>query len=120
MKRTAPDVLLLGATALGALCLLQLLWYGGWLLEPAGTRVSLVLLSTLPLLGCLWVCRRNLRRGVLIGGIICLMYFCHGVATAYADPALRAAGLVEVLLSLIVIATLGWDARHYRRAPRQR
>jgi uncharacterized membrane protein len=57
----------------------------------------------------------NLRRGVLIGGIACLFYFCHGIGVAYDDPAARLPALAEIVLTLIVIGALGWDARKYKR-----
>jgi len=54
---------------------------------------------------------------VLIGGIVCLLYFCHGVSAAYGDAAARLPALAEIALTLIVIGALGWDARHYQRKP---
>lgn len=104
-----------GAMALVALLALQIVWHGWWL-PPAPREFWPTLgLSVLPLLPGLWTCRRSLRRGVLVGGIVCLFYFCHGTSTAYSDPATRIPALMEIALSLLVIGASGWDARHYKR-----
>lgn len=63
----------------------------------------------------LWTCRRNLRRGVLIGGIVGLFYFCHGVSVAWDDAPARIPALIEIALTLLVIGASGWDARKYKR-----
>ena len=108
-------VMHVGCAALVALALLQILWYG-WLTPRTGTSAwPLVALTVVPLLPGLWICRHNLRRGVLIGGIVGLFYFCHGVVIAWGVADQRVQGLTEIVLSLIVIGTLGWDARDYRR-----
>ncbi|MDR3387017.1 MAG: DUF2069 domain-containing protein [Rudaea sp.] len=109
------DALHAGAAALFLLALLQILWHA-WLAPPPGAQLWPTLFVAVgPLVPGLWVCRHNLRRGVLIGGIVCLFYFCHGIASAWADISVRQPALAEVALSLVVIGVLGWDARHYRR-----
>jgi uncharacterized membrane protein len=65
-----------------------------------------------------WIAPGNLRRGVLVGGIVCLFYFCHGVSIAWDDASARGLAILEIALSLIVIGALGWDARHYKRPPK--
>jgi len=115
MKSTRIDALHVGATALAALALLQLVWHV-WLAPPASRQLlPTLMLSIVPLLPGLWVCWQSLRRGVLIGGIVCLFYFCHGISVAYGDPTLRLPALAEIALSLIVIGASGWDARHYKK-----
>ena len=104
-----------GAVALLLLTALQIAWHG-WLAPPASQRlIPTLVLAVVPLLPGLWTCIDNLRRGVLIGGIVCLFYFCHGVVAAYAEPTLRLLALAEIALTLIVIGACGWDARKYRR-----
>ncbi len=118
MNAARFDALHIGAAALIALLALQFLWHG-WLLPAThGQFWPTLALSVAPLLPGLWTCAGNLRRGVLIGGIVCLFYFCHGVSAAYGDAAARLLALAEIALTLIVIAALGWDARTYRRQPR--
>ena len=110
----SPRALRLGAIALLGQLVLQLLW-NAWL-APA-TRAALAL-SVLPLLPGLWIGLGNLRRGVLVGGIVSLFYFCHGVANLWSDPGSRLPSAAEVALSLAVIAASWWDARGYKRPPK--
>ena len=119
MTAPKPNVLHAGLAALIALIVLQIVWHAVLLPAPTPVQTGLTLIvAVVPLLPGLWTSRRNLRRGVLIGGIVCLLYFCHGVSTAYADAQARVPALLETALSLIVIAALGWDARHYKRKPK--
>ena len=118
MSTRTVDALHLGAIALVMLALLHIVWHT-WLLPPAHTRIAAtVAVSVFPLLPGLWICLHNLRRGVLIGGIVGLFYFCHGVGVAYADPDARLPALAEIALTLTVIGALGWDARKYQRKPK--
>lgn len=115
MNSTHPGALRVGVSALALLALLEILWHG-WLAPPAKVQLwSTLAVAVVPLLPALWTSLRNLRRGVLIGGIVCLFYFCHGIGSAWADAAVRTLACAEVALSLIVIGALGWDARHYKR-----
>ena len=115
MRSTTFGALHLGAVALVALALLHILWHA-WLLPPANAQIAKTLaISIVPLLPGLWVCLGNLRRGVLIGGIVSLFYFCHGVSVAYSDSASRWLALAEIVLALTVIGASGWDARKYKR-----
>lgn len=112
------SALRLGAAALVTLALLQILWHA-WLVPPAKAQlVSTLALAVLPVLPALWTCLWNLRRGVLIGGMACLFYFCHGVSAAYATDDARLLAGIEIALTLIVIGALGWDARNYKRKPK--
>jgi len=105
-----------GAIALVALIGLQILWHAIVLPPPGERFLPTLALSVLPLVPGAWIARRNLRRGTLIGGIVCLFYFCHGVGAAWDDDATaRGLAFVEIALSLVVIGVLGWDARHYKR-----
>jgi uncharacterized membrane protein len=107
----SPVALRLGAGAVLGQLALQLLWHA-WLLP--GTRAALAL-AVLPLLPPLWIALRRLRRGVLVGGIVSLFYFCHGVANLWTDPASRWLSALEIVLSLVIIGSSYWDARGYRR-----
>ena len=110
--------------AWAALLLLQLAWHGWWFpardmpawLAPAAAAIPLLL----PLAA--W--RRGLRRALLWTGILCLFYFCHGVAEAWAAPRERPLAWLEIALAVLLIGALGlggWPRR--RRAavsPRRR
>lgn len=113
------NMLLAGALALAALFVLQILWHAWLLPPPAAQHWPTLALSALPLVPGLWIAFVDLRRGVLVGGIVCLFYFCHGVSAVWGDPPTRALACAEIVLTLIVIAGLGWDARHYKRPPKK-
>ena len=113
--KTRWNILHAGALALLALLALQILWHGWLLPAPGAQRWPTLALAVVPLIPGVWIARRNLRRGLLIGGIVCLFYFCHGVSAAYSDSSARWLALGEIALTLVVIAALGWDARHYKR-----
>jgi uncharacterized membrane protein len=109
------NVLHLGGLALAALIGLQILWHAFVLPPPTRHFWPTLTLSILPLVPGAWIAFGNLRRGILVGGIVCLFYFCHGVSVAWDDSTARGMALLEIALSLIVIGALGWDARGYKR-----
>ena len=105
-----------GIGALVALLALEIFWHA-WVAPPrAALFWPSLTLAAAPLLPGLWeAARSSLRRGVLIGGIVCLFYFAHGVTTLWNGDAPRWLAAGEVLLALAVISASGWDARKYRR-----
>ena len=112
---TAPSgALRLGASAVFAQIALQLLWHA-WLFP--GSRAALAL-AVLPLLPAVWIGLRNLRRGVLVAGIVSLFYICAGIANLWSDPAARGVSALEILLGLLIIACSFRDARANRRPAR--
>jgi uncharacterized membrane protein len=107
MNPASSAALRVGAGALLALLIVQLAWHAWW----TPTSRATLALSVLPLLPPLWLSLYKLRRGVLIGGIVCLFYFCHGIVALRSDAVWRIFAAIEVMLCLVVIATLYWDAR---------
>jgi uncharacterized membrane protein len=103
----------IGFVALIALTLLEVAWHA-WLV-PADSMRATLLITALPAAFCVVLCSRNMRRGVLVGGMLSLGYFSHGVASAYSEPAARWLAFGELALALVIIAASGWDARGYRR-----
>jgi len=101
--------------ALIVLLLLQIVWHA-WV-APA-PKAALVL-AIAPLLPGLWVALADLRRGVLIGGIVSLFYFCHGIAELWNSAAPHALAALEVAMSVIAIALPGWDALQARRVAKK-
>ena len=97
-----------GAIALWALAALQLVWPDRRVLVAA---VALMLL--MPALG-LWL--RSPRRGLILGALVGLAYFSHGVMEAWTDPASRAYGVVEAMLEIVLVLALGWATRVEKRA----
>ena len=103
----------IGFAALIALTLLEVIWHA-WLLPGSSISATLIV-TALPAAFCVLLCTRNLRRGVLVGGMLCLLYFAHGVSSAYSEPDARVLAFIEIALALTVIGALGWDSRGYRR-----
>lgn len=114
MTSPTSTTLRAAAGALVAQVVLQVFWHA-WLV-PA-SRPALIL-AVLPLVPALWVGIDNLRRGVLIGGIVSLFYFCHGVAESLGNGS-RLPAAIEIALSVAVVAALGWDTRQRKRAMRR-
>jgi uncharacterized membrane protein len=108
---SAPRRVALGAWSL--LLALQLGWHGmGWG-GGGGSAVS-ALVHALPLLavGVLFALRRP--GAWTWAGIVALLYFCHGVAEAWATPAERVPALVEVALSVLLVFSVSWEGMRAR------
>lgn len=95
-----------GLYAWGGLVLLQLIWHA-WLVPAQTMPLWLVLAVTVAPLVLPVLAIRRIRRALLWVGILSLFYFCHGVAEAWSSPHERWLALVEVLLTLLLIGTLG-------------
>lgn len=105
----------IGLLAWALLVLLQPLWYL-WLAPPLNGRGAFALLLTLPpLLLPSLALRTGVARALLWVGIVALFYFCHGIVAAWVYPATRVAALLEVLLCVALIGTLGWQVRQDKR-----
>ncbi|MCP1374222.1 DUF2069 domain-containing protein [Dyella lutea] len=105
----------LGLAAWAGLTLLQLAWHG-WLAPPMHLSTALVLaITVVPLLLPL-TALRNVRRALLWVGILSLFYFCHGISEAWSSPDTRVLALLEIVLTLLLIGSLGAGVR--RRAAR--
>ena len=114
MLRSLPTEQRLGLFAWAALILLQVIWHA-WLFPPQVMPIGLLLvLTVVPLLLPL-LARRDPRRALLWVGILSLFYFCHGVAEAWSSAGERALALVEVVLTISLIAMLGAGVK--RRPP---
>ena len=109
-RAALPAVLRAGLWAWAGLLALQVLWHG-WLAPPQRMPLAFALgASVLPLLLPLLALRRP-RRALLWVGIFSLFYFCHGVAESWSSPAQRWLALLEVGLTLCLIAALGASVR---------
>ena len=104
-----------GAAAWIALVLLQFAWYA-WIAPPTGGTPWIALALTLPpLLLPLIALRSGVRRALLWAGVVALFYFCHGVVAAWTAPAARVPALIECVLCVVLIGTLGWSVRRDRK-----
>ena len=92
----------IGFAAWGALALLQIVWHA-WLLPPARMPIAVALAIALLPLAVPLLYWRTPARALLLAGMICLFYFCHGVAEAWAVPAERVFACLEIVLSVGVI-----------------
>lgn len=97
-----------------ALIPVQLAWYG-WLNPPQILPLGVALASSvLPLLLVLPLAWRLQPRGLVIAGLVLLIYFALGVTEAWANPEVRAIALVQVALVVIYFTALAG----IRRAPK--
>lgn len=100
----------LGLAAWAALTVLQWVWHG-WLIPPQSMPLWLVLaITVIPLLLPL-LAIRDPRRALLWVGILSLFYFCHGVAEAWSSSGERWLAVIEIILTLLLIGTLGAGVR---------
>ncbi|MBB6189286.1 DUF2069 domain-containing protein [Rhodanobacter sp. MP7CTX1] len=105
----------LGLLAWAALVALQLIWHA-WLFPPQHTPTWLVLaISVIPLLLPLLTIR-DARRALLWVGILSLFYFCHGIAEGWSSSSERWLALVEIILTLLLIGTLGAGVKRKQRS----
>ena len=103
---TLPREEQVGLLAWTALAALQVAWHA-WLFPSRLLPTLLVLAFTvMPLLLPLFALRR-VRRALLWVGMLSLFYFCHGVAEAWSSPSERALAWLEIILTLLLIGTLG-------------
>ena len=101
----------LPAAALVAQGVLQLLWHGV-LRPPTALPTALVLgLALLPLTALIPAAAHSRRRMLLVGGIVSLLYFSHGVMEAWSNPVVRGLAVLEVLFALGAIFGLRKTAK---------
>lgn len=86
--------------ALAAQGLLQLSWHG-WLYPPTVLPLWLVLgIALLPLAALAPAALHSRRRVLLVGGIVSLLYFSHGVMELWSNPLVRVPAMFEILFAL--------------------
>ena len=106
----------LGAIACGLLIALQFAWYL-FLAPPTAGSPWLALAIALPMLFLPLLAHEGGWRRVLFWcGVVALFYFCHGVVAAWVGgPATRIPAILEVLLCVVLIGTVGWIGRREKR-----
>jgi uncharacterized membrane protein len=115
MSSPLATVYRLGLVAWLALIALQCAWYA-WLFPPQQLPMWFALaITVVPLLLPL-LALPNVRRALLWVGILSLFYFCHGVAESWSSPQERWLALFEILLTLLIIASLGAGVKRKRTA----
>lgn len=99
-----------------ALVPVQLAWFL-WLNPPQVLPLGLVLaLSVLPLLIVLPLAWTLKPRGLVVAGLVLLVYFSVGVMEAWTRPDVRAIALVQVVLVSIYFIALATIRRRSSRA----
>lgn len=96
------------ALALIAQAVLQVLWHG-FLRPPQAAPelvVAAVALSLLPLAALIPAALHSRRRLLLVGGIVSLLYFSHGVMELWASPEARVYATLETLFATMAILGL--------------
>jgi uncharacterized membrane protein len=99
-----------------ALVALQFAWYLV-LAPPIAGSPWLALAIALPLLFLpLLAHDRGWPRVLFWCGVVALFYFCHGVVAAWVGgPAARVPAILEALLCVLLIGTVGWIGRRDKR-----
>ena len=94
---------LIPAAALAAQAALQVLWHA-WLLPPQSVPIAIASsVALFPMLALVPAALHSGRRVLLVGGIVSLLYFCHGVMEIWSDPAARWLAGGEITLALVSI-----------------
>lgn len=89
-----------------ALVALQLIWFGWLAPAEALGRTGGLLLAVVPLLLPLWPILRLNRDGLVVGGMILLIYFCFAVVEAWVDSSVRWLALLEIVLIAVYFLAL--------------
>ena len=99
-----------------ALIAVQAAWFGWLAPDPWPGRAGATALAIVPLLLPLWWIWRLNVNGLVIGGMLLLIYFAVAVSEAWVEPAVRPVALIEIgLIAVYFLALL--DVRR-RRGPR--
>ncbi|WP_426285316.1 DUF2069 domain-containing protein [Luteibacter sp. E-22] len=101
-----------GLAAWAALLALQVLWYT--LYPPVSIPTWVAFVLTVPPLLLPLLSLPNVARALLWVGILALFYFCHGVSETWSSTADRWLAVVEIVLTLLLIGTLGVGVRRRR------
>ena len=101
-----------GTIVWGLLIALQFAWY--LVLAPPLVGSSLLALAVaLPLWFVPLLAHESGWRRVLFWcGVVALFYFCHGVVAAWVGgPRARVPAILEAVLCVVLVATVGWIGR---------
>ncbi|HXP02048.1 MAG TPA: DUF2069 domain-containing protein [Luteibacter sp.] len=101
-----------GLAAWAALTVLQVSWYA--LYPPVSIPTWVALALTVPPLLLPLLSLPNVKRALLWVGILALFYFCHGVSEAWSSSGDRWLAAIEIVLTLLLIGTLGAGVRRRR------
>ena len=100
--------------ALLALVVFYLLWFA----RDAHLLTGLLVFALPPFLLAIatW---RGWHRASFVAGVFALLWFSHGVMTAWTDPARAAFAWAEITLSLLVVVAASWPGLRARLGKRR-
>ena len=101
-----------GLAAWAALLVVQIVWY--LLYPPVSIPTWVALAITVPPLLLPLLSLPNITRALLWVGILALFFFCHGVAEAWSSTGDRWLAWIEIVLTLLLIGTLGAGVQRRR------
>jgi uncharacterized membrane protein len=105
--------------ALIALAALQVVWYGWWSPPISISKWAAISFALIWFAPPLLAARIDAEHGLLVGALIALLFFSHGVMQAWASVADRVPALIEIALSTIVVACAGWPSWQRAKVRRQ-
>lgn len=107
---------------LAVLALLALQWLWPFRVWPAMETSGLVLavLASAPLFAILAALLLKRRTARFWAGVAALFYFSHGIAEAWAVSEHRLPGLLEALLSVVMVLASSWEGLRARLGARGR
>lgn len=104
-----------GFAAWAALIVLHVVWHAWWR-PPMHLPVTWALIiALLPLLLPL-LALRTPTRALLLIGMVALFYFCHGVSEAWTSTYARLPALLEIVLTVVLIGSIGAAVQRRKRA----
>lgn len=105
--------------AIAALFALQLAWHA-WLSPPTQADAwPVALFFALPILPALVLALLRHRRAGFWGALAALLYFSHGVMAAWASPGELWLGLLQAVLSAVLVVAASWDGMRSRFSKRR-
>jgi uncharacterized membrane protein len=102
----------IGLGAWAALLVIQLAWYT--LYPPISIPTWVAFALTVPPLLLPLFSLPNVTRALLWVGTLALFYFCHGVTETWSGGPDRWLGVLELIVTLLLIGTLGAGVRRRR------
>ena len=86
----------IATAALVALAALQILWYGWWSPPASIGRLAAISFALVGFALPVAFARQSGERGLLVGALVALLYFSHGVMQCWVLAADRAPALIEI------------------------
>jgi uncharacterized membrane protein len=108
----------LAQVSIVALMALVVAWHG-FLAPPAQSSPwAMAAFFGAPLLPAFVLVLLGHRKAGFWGALAALLYFSHGVMVAWSSPGTRMLGLLEALVSTVLVVSASWDGMRARLAKR--